>query len=174
MPSTLGLWVVIAVGVAAIVLIAVHQFDRRRLRAYSLTLALIALILLLSACAALPASLTPGEGRRPLSRLTVHNQHDAAVYLRANWVEGMEQISDIRADDPLYISGSIAGGFPALVEILDADCGVIGRVAGQHWETQAMITASAAGLDLTPITAGEPTWQVAEVVKDCRTKPDLP
>ena len=132
------------------------------------------MVLLLSACAALPASPTPDGERRPLSRLTVHNQHEAAVYLRANWVEGMEQTSDILADDPLYISGSIAGAFPALVEILDADCKVIGRVADQGWDTQAMITVSATGLELTPITAGEPTWQVAEVVTDCRTKPDLP
>ena len=39
---------------------------------------------------------------------------------------------------------------------------------------EPMITVSATGLELTPITSTERPWNVAEVVRDCRTKPDLP
>ncbi len=145
--------------------------------------AALALILLVSACDAILASPTePPSGAvptpdgpwPPLSRLTVHNQHAAAVYLRANWVEGMEQTSAIPVGDPLFISGSIAGAFPAIIEILDADCNVIGRLTGQPWRTQAMITVSVTGLAFDPITTTERAWQIAEVVDDCRTKPNLP
>lgn len=140
---------------------------------YRITAAL-APILLLSACGAVLTSPTPDGGWRPLSRLTVHNQLAAAVYLRANWVDGTEQTSAIPVGDPLFISGSIGGAFPATIEILGADCNVLGRLTDQRWETQAMITVSATGLALDPITISERAWHVAEVVDDCRTRPDRP
>ena len=141
--------------------------------AHRMIVALV-LILLLPACGAVPASRAPDGPWRPLSRLTVHNQHAEAAYLRANWVEGKEQTSFIPVGDPLAISGSIGGGFPASVEILDATCAVIGRLADQPGETQAMITISSTGLALDPITTTERAWNVAEVVDDCPTRPDIP
>jgi hypothetical protein len=143
--------------------------------------ATLALILLLAACGDILASPTeppsvpmPDGPWEPLSRLTVHNQDPGAVYLRANWVDGMEQTSAIPVGNPLYISGSIAGAFPAIIEILGADCSVIRRLTGQPWRTQAMITVSDTGLAFDPITTSERAWPIAEVVDDCRTEPDLP
>ena len=138
------------------------------------TTAAIALVLLLPACAASPVTSARDAATLPLSRLTVDNRHEGAAYLRATWVDGMEQTSVIPVDGPLYISGSIAGAFPATVEILDADCNLVGRLSNQPRDTQAIITVSATGLTLTPITFGERTWRVAEVVDECRTRPDPP
>lgn len=137
--------------------------------------ALVLVMVVVSACESLLVTPAPRDPNAPLSRLTVHNQHADAVYLRANWVEGMEQTSVIPVGDPLFISGSIAGAFPATVEILDADCRpIIGRLTDQSWDTQAMITISETGLEIEPITTMERFWDVAEVVRECRTKPDLP
>lgn len=137
--------------------------------------ALVLVMVLVPACGSLLVTPAPRDPNAPLSRLTVHNQHADAVYLRANWIEGMEQTSVIPVGDPLFISGSIAGAFPATVEILDADCNpIIGRLTDQFWDTQAIITISAAGLEVEPITAPEGLWDVAKVVRKCRTKPDLP
>lgn len=136
------------------------------------SVATILLALLLAGCAEVIAS--PSPGWRPLSRLTVHNQHEAATYLRANWTEGMEQTSIIPVGDPLYISGSIAGAFPERVEILDANCAILGQVIGRPGETQALVTITVNGVDLRPIAVSERPWQVAEVVDDCRTRPNLP
>jgi hypothetical protein len=113
-------------------------------------------------------------GLRPMSRLTIHNQHPDGFFLRANWLEGMEQTSRIPMGDPLYISGSIAGAFPHRVEILDRDCNVLARLTDEPWDTQALVTMSELGLAVQPISSVAHHYDVAEVVKKCRTKPDLP
>jgi hypothetical protein len=138
-------------------------------------MAALALMLVLPACGSIQFTPPPVDPNRPLSRLTVQNQRPDAVYLRANWIEGMEQTSVIPVGDPLFISGSIAGAFPATVEILDAGCNpIIGRLTDQPWDLQAVITISETGLSVEPITTAEGFWDVAQTVAECRTKPDLP
>jgi hypothetical protein len=126
---------------------------------------------LLAACANWQAG--PAGEMRPLSRLTVHNQNDAAEYVRATWMDGMEMTYRIPAGEPLYVSGSIAGGFPARIEVLDAECTVLETVRGTPPDTQAIVTVSAQGVAVTPITTGG-EWHVADTVQECRTKPDPP
>jgi hypothetical protein len=142
-------------------------------RSVRLVVAALALVLALSLLLGCTAAILD-TGPRPLSRLTIHNQHPDGYFLRANWIEGMEQTSRIPMGDPLYISGSIAGAFPHHVEILDRDCNVLARLTDQPWDTQALVTMSELGMTMQPISSVAHPYDVAEVVKKCRTKPDLP